>query len=83
MPEIAARNHYHEFLDGVLAGPGTVCSVNFDYAALLTEVVLLGTIACHHPSETLAYDVEGMRFDGSSEQDRGFSRKYREEYLKP
>jgi predicted dehydrogenase len=82
MPEIPARNHYHEFLDAVLAGPGTLCSANLDYAALLTEVVLLGTIACHHSSETLAYDVSGMKFDGA-EREHGFSRRYREEYLKP
>jgi hypothetical protein len=54
-----------------------------DYAALLTEVVLLGTIACHHPSETLAYDAAGMKFDNGFDRDSGFSRKYREEYLKP
>ena len=78
-----SRNHYHEFLDAVLAGPGTHCSANFDYAALLTEVVLLGTLACHHPSETLAYDVNAMRFDGGDGDELGFSRKYREEYLRP
>ena len=47
-----SRNHYHEFLDAVLKGPGTRCSAGFDYAALLTEVVLLGTMACHHPAES-------------------------------
>ena len=79
----ASRNHYHEFLDAVLAGPGTRCSAGFDYAALLTEVVLLGTMACHHPSETLAYDVNGMRFEGRRDAHNGFSRKYREQYLQP
>jgi predicted dehydrogenase len=78
----ASRNHYHEFLDAVLTGPGAKCSAGFDYASLLTEVVLLGTLACQHPSETLAYDVNAMRFEGRKVSD-GFARKYREQYLKP
>ena len=49
----AARNHYHEFLDAVLKGPGTTCSAGFDYAQLVTEAVLLGSVAEHFPNETL------------------------------
>jgi predicted dehydrogenase len=78
-----SRNHYHEFLDAVVAGPGTRCSANLDYAALLTEVVLLGTLACREPSDILAYDVNAMRFDGRRDPKLGFSRSYREQYLKP
>ena len=79
----ASRNHYHEFVDAVLAGPGTRCSANFDYAALLTEVVLLGTLATHHPSVALDYDVNAMRFHDRRRDTQGFSRKYREQYLRP
>jgi predicted dehydrogenase len=78
-----SRNHYHEFLNAVVAGPGTRCSANLDYAALLTEVVLLGTLACRQPSDVLAYDVNAMRFDGRRDPKLGFSREYREQYLKP
>jgi predicted dehydrogenase len=81
--KFVSRNHYHEFLDAVLAGPGTKCSANLDYAALLTEVVLLGTLACQHPDETLEYDVAAMRFGGQGSSSNGFSREYREEYLRP
>jgi predicted dehydrogenase len=77
-----SRNHYHEFVDAVLAGPGTRCSAGFDYAALLTEVVLLGTMASYHPGEALAYDVDAMRFEGRNDTN-GFARKYREQYLQP
>jgi predicted dehydrogenase len=76
-----SRNHYHEFLDAVAAGPGTRCSANMDYAALLTEVVLLGTLAINHPAVPLDYDVDAMRFAGLQED--GFSRQYREQYLQP
>ena len=78
-----SRNHYHEFLDAVLTGSGTRCSASLDYAALLTEVVLLGTLACHHPAETLAYDVNAMQFEGRRDNTHGFARKYREKYLRP
>ena len=78
-----SRNHYHEFLDAVAKGPGTVCSAGFDYAALLTEVVLLGTMACHHPATTLVYDVDDMQFERQRDRHNGFSRRYREEYLRP
>ena len=78
-----SRNHYHEFLDAVAAGPGTRCSANFDYASLLTEVVLLGTLACHHSTDPLSYDVNAMRFEGRRDPKLGFSRTYREKYLKP
>ena len=79
-----SRNHYHEFLVAVLAGPGARCSAGFDYAALLTEVVLLGTLGCQHAAEALDYDVQALRFGGRRDEDTyGFSRKYREKYLRP
>jgi predicted dehydrogenase len=81
--KVASRNHYHEFLDAVLAGPGTRCSANLDYAALLTEVVLLGTLACHYPAQELTYDTGAMRFNEERGQMLGFARRYREEYLHP
>jgi predicted dehydrogenase len=81
LPEVTPRNHYHEYVDAVIAGPGTRCSADFDYSALLTEVVLLGTLALHHPGETLPYDAGAMRFQGKRDERVGFSRKYREQYL--
>ena len=78
-----SRNHYHEFLDAVLKGPGTKCSANMDYAALVTEAVLLGTIALHHPSDTLEYDCDAMQFERGRDRNNGFSRRYREQYLQP
>ena len=78
-----SRNHYHEFLDAVIAGPGTRCSAGFDYATLLTEVVLLGTMASHYPGRTLQYDAAAMRFAEVDGPTAGFSRDYRRRYLQP
>jgi predicted dehydrogenase len=75
------RNHYHEFLDAVLAGPGTVCSAGFDYASLVTETVLLGSVAEHHPKETLAYDPATMRVTNRKAPNRHLARKFRKKYL--
>jgi hypothetical protein len=52
-----------------------------DYASLLTEVVLLGTMATHHPSEPLEYDCDAMQFENEKDRNNGFSRRYREQYL--
>lgn len=78
-----SRNHYHEFLDAVAAGPGTCCSAGFDYASLLTEIVLLGTLACEKAGEALDYDVAAMQFPGRVDTEPGFARDYREQYLHP
>jgi len=81
IPAAPERNHYHEFLDAVLAGPGTLCSAGFDYASLVTEAVLLGSVAEHYPSETLAYDPATMRVTSRKEPNRHLTRKFRKKYL--
>src|SRR4029450_12242539 len=81
LPTVPVRNHYHEFLDAVLAGPGTVCSAGFDYAARVTEAVLLGSVAEHHPNETLAYDPAAMRVTNRKEPNKYLGRKFRKKYL--
>jgi predicted dehydrogenase len=81
MPQVAPRDHYHEFVDAVLQGPGTKTSASFDYSQLVTEVVLLGTIASHYPSVQLDYDPAIMRFTSHRDANGWFSRKYRRQYL--
>jgi hypothetical protein len=81
IPTVPARNHYHEFLDAVLAGSGTVCSAGFDYASRVTEAVLLGSVAEHHPAETLAYDPATMRVTNRKEPNRHLARTFRKKYL--
>jgi predicted dehydrogenase len=81
IPGVPERNHYHEFLDAVLAGPGTVCSAGFDYASRVTEAVLLGSVAEHFPNETLAYDPATMRVTNRKEPNAHLTRKFRGKYL--
>lgn len=52
--------HYHQFVDACL-GKGTT-TAPFDYAARLTETILLGTIAGRFPGETLHWDAKTAQF---------------------
>jgi predicted dehydrogenase len=53
-------NHYHQFVDACLGKDTTTAP--FDYAARLTETILLGTIAGRFPGETLHWDAETAQF---------------------
>lgn len=57
--EVAARNHYHDWVDAALGGPET--TANFAYAAPLTEAVLLGMVATQFPGTELRWDAPGLR----------------------
>jgi hypothetical protein len=81
IPVAPERKHYHEFLDAVLAGPGTICSAGFDYAARVTEAVLLGSVAEHVPNETLTYDPATMSVINRKAPNRFLERKFRKKYL--
>ena len=52
--------HYHQFVDACLGKDTTTAP--FDYAARLTETILLGTIAGRFPGETLHWDAESAQF---------------------
>ncbi|MCC4214376.1 Gfo/Idh/MocA family protein [Leeuwenhoekiella parthenopeia] len=58
--EAESPKHYHEFIDACL-GKGET-SAPFDYAARLTETILLGVIAGRFPNQTLHWDAEKARF---------------------
>jgi hypothetical protein len=53
--------HYHQFVDACLGKGETTAP--FDYAARLTETILLGTIAGRFPGETLHWNAKEAKFD--------------------
>ncbi|MEO0444906.1 MAG: Gfo/Idh/MocA family oxidoreductase [Verrucomicrobiota bacterium] len=55
--------HWHEFVDAVIDDTPTKLTSPFSYAAQLTELVLLGTIASRYPGQRLSWDYEAMTFD--------------------
>lgn len=50
----------------------------FEYAAPLTETMLLGVVALHAPGETLRYDGEKMKFTNNQDVNKHLKREYRE-----
>jgi predicted dehydrogenase len=66
IPRIAG-GHYQEWCRAIRGGPA--CGSHFDYAAPLTELVLLGVVA-QRTQARLEWDAAGMRFPHFPEADR-------------
>jgi predicted dehydrogenase len=75
MPKIEEGDHYHQFVEAVLGNGKT--STPFDYAAPLTEAVLLGPLATPFPKTTLEWSASKMKFANSAEATHAVRRKYR------
>ncbi|WP_236973980.1 Gfo/Idh/MocA family protein [Membranihabitans maritimus] len=67
--------HYHEFVDACLGK--AECSASFDYAAKLTEVILLGVIAAQFPNKKLHWDGKNAKFK-EEEANQFLSGNYRD-----
>jgi len=76
VPEIETPNHWHQWVEAC-RGRATA-SASFDYATLLTEIVLLGNIALQFPHETLEWDGRRMRFSNRPEANAFLTADYRE-----
>jgi predicted dehydrogenase len=68
-------NHYHEWVAACL-GEGTT-STPFSYGGVVTEAVLLGTIAGNFPQRELRWDSSAMEFE-PAEANQFVRREYRE-----
>jgi predicted dehydrogenase len=78
---VSSDDHYRNWTDSVIAGKPA--NSNFDVAAPLAEMVLLGTIAQRLPGQTLRYDAAKMRFEGNQAADAMLRRKYRAGFAPP
>lgn len=65
-----------EWVEAIKAGDPKLALSNFDYAALLTEAILLGNAAMR-AGKKLEYDGEKGRFTNASDADKYLSREYR------
>lgn len=70
------QDHYHGWVDGIRTGEQP--SDGFDYAAPLTEAVLLGNIAVRHRTERLQWDSENLKVTNNQYANRWIRRDYRE-----
>ena len=75
--DLPERDHYHEFVDVVLAGGRDRCSTDFAYSGPLTESVILGNVAARFPGETLEFDARTLAFPTKPEADQYLTRTYR------
>lgn len=76
MPDIEPRNHWFEFIDCCRNG-GAKPSANFDYAAPLTEAVLLGCLATAFPKQELPWDAPALRIANHEAANALVKRQYR------
>ena len=76
-PVLEPRNHWFEFIDCCLKGGNAQPSANFDYAAPLTEAVLLGCIATAFPNENLTWDAPALKITNHEAANQLVTRQYR------
>jgi hypothetical protein len=57
--------HYEEWVEGCKGGPSPMS--NFNYAGLLTEIVLLGVLALKAPGRRLEWDRENLKIKNAPE----------------
>lgn len=76
-PKLEPRDHWKEFVDCCLRGSGDKPSANFDYAAPLTEAVLLGCLASVFPNETIKWDAAALTIPGNDLANAMVKRNYR------
>ena len=66
-----------EWADAIRAGKPEMAYSNFDYAAQLTETMLLGNIAVRLRGQKLEWDAAGLRFSNSDAATKLVSKEYR------
>lgn len=75
-PKLEGRDHYHSFIDAILGKDKTTS--HFDYAANLSETVLLGNVANRVPGKDLAWDSAALKFTNNDSANEMLRRKYRD-----
>ncbi len=66
-----------EWADAIRAGKPSLASSNFDYAARLTETMLMGNIAVRFAGKKLEWDAAKMKFTNSDAATKLVSKEYR------
>ena len=78
-PKLDRIDHYGQWTDAIRVEGATTS--NFAYAAKLTEVVLLGTIAQRFPGRTLRWDAKAMTFPDFPKADACVDRRRRKDFI--
>lgn len=75
MPAETSLNHWHVWVDAVLAGMQT--SDGFHYAGPLTEATQLGNVAALLPGRELVWDAEALKVTSVEEANALLTKEYR------
>ena len=81
IPVVKEVDHYVQWADAC-RGVGQTTS-HFDYAAPLTEAVLLGTIGIRFPEQELKWDAETLRITNHSKAQEWLTKPYRPGWVPP
>jgi predicted dehydrogenase len=73
--KLKPRNHYHHWVDGCLGRAEP--EAHFEFAARLTESMLLGAVGCRYPGSTLFWDSEKMIVPNRYSAKKYIERTYR------
>ena len=75
MPDVQGANHWHDWVDAVIAGQKT--TDGFEYAGPLSETVQLGNIAARLPGTKLDWNTETMAITGHESAAAMLTKSYR------
>ncbi|MBL8851771.1 MAG: hypothetical protein JNG89_18990 [Planctomycetaceae bacterium] len=75
VPKEASLNHWHVWVDAVLAGTQT--SDGFHYAGPLTETTQLGNVAARLPGRELVWDAAALKITNVEEANALLTKTYR------
>ncbi len=75
MPDVQGTNHWHDWVDAVIAGQKT--TDGFEYAGPLSETVQLGNIAARLPGTKLEWNTETMAIIGHENAASMLTKSYR------
>jgi predicted dehydrogenase len=76
LPDIAGTNHWSDWAEAIVGGPGKP-SAHFGYSGPLTESVLLGSVAVRFPQTTLQWNAAKLSFDNEKAANQYLRRTYR------
>lgn len=75
MPAIEKRGHFENWHEAIQTGNPACAS--FDFAAPLTETVLLGNVAVRFPNQKLNWDSAALRFTNNDDANSFVKGDYR------
>ncbi|MCP4170375.1 MAG: Gfo/Idh/MocA family oxidoreductase [Fuerstiella sp.] len=76
IPTVEKRSHFESWYEAIRTGNPACAS--FDFAAPLTETVLLGNIAVRFPNQKLKWDSAALRFTNNDEANLFIKCEYRQ-----